>query len=80
MEGDAWAISMENAERILFTQPPCRQKVLNILKTLRDKHLDYPDTATSNYLLKTLVLWECEKHPRSYKYIFTQIGKILGLF
>ena len=61
VEGDAWAMSMENAERVLFTRQNVA-KVLSVLKTLRDRHLDYPGAVTTNYVLRTLVLWECEKH------------------
>ncbi|KAI1725270.1 mab-21 protein domain-containing protein [Ditylenchus destructor] len=61
MEGDAWAMSMTQAENLLLTHLN-RRKVLSILKTLRDRHLDYIDSPISNYIIKTLVLYECEKH------------------
>jgi hypothetical protein len=34
------------------------------LKTLRDRHLDLPGLPINAYHLKTLLLYECEKHPR----------------
>jgi len=61
MEGDAWAMSMTQAEDLLLTHLN-RRKVLSLLKTLRDRHLDYAGSPVSNYILKTLVLYECEKH------------------
>jgi len=60
-EGDAWAMNMENAERVLLAHRNI-SRAFSILKTLRDKHLEFPGTATTNYILRTLVLWECEKH------------------
>lgn len=61
MEGDAWAISMTNAEDHLLRHLN-RRKVFAILKTLRDRHLNFSGTPISNYIMKTLVLYECEKH------------------
>ena len=51
MEGDAWVICMTNAERMLLAHSN-RGKVYSILKTLRDRHLDFPGSAVSNYLIK----------------------------
>uniref|UniRef100_A0A915D353 Uncharacterized protein n=1 Tax=Ditylenchus dipsaci TaxID=166011 RepID=A0A915D353_9BILA len=61
MEGDAWAMSMTQAENLLLGHLN-RRKTLSILKTLRDRHLDYLDSPITNYIIKTLVLYECEKH------------------
>ncbi|CAD5217411.1 unnamed protein product [Bursaphelenchus okinawaensis] len=61
MESDAWAISMVNAEDHLLRHVN-RRMVYAILKTLRDRHLNFAATPVSNYIIKTLVLYECEKH------------------
>ncbi|KFQ77539.1 Protein mab-21-like 2 [Phaethon lepturus] len=42
----------------------CRNKCLSVLKTLRDRHLELPGQPLNNYHMKTLLLYECEKHPR----------------
>jgi len=63
MEGDAWVLSFLEAENRLL-QGGCRKKCLSILKTLRDRHLDLPGVPITAYHLKTLLLYECEKHPR----------------
>ncbi|CAG2112746.1 unnamed protein product [Medioppia subpectinata] len=63
MEGDAWVLSFLEAENRLL-QGGCRKKCLSILKTLRDRHLDLPGLPINAYHLKTLLLYECEKHPR----------------
>ena len=41
MEGDAWIISLHEAEQVLM-RGGARKKVLTILKVLRDRHLDLP--------------------------------------
>lgn len=65
MEGDAWILSFFEAENRLIGPPfGGRKKALSILKTLRDRHLDLPGNPVTSYILKTLVLYECEKHPR----------------
>lgn len=61
MEGDAWAMNLTQAEDLLLSHLN-RRKVFSILKTLRDRHLDYPGSPITNYIMKTLVLFECEKH------------------
>lgn len=61
MEGDAWAMSMTQAENILLSNVN-RRKAYSILKTMRDRHLDYIDSPITNYIIKTLTLYECEKH------------------
>ncbi|KAF7639551.1 Mab-21 domain-containing protein [Meloidogyne graminicola] len=62
MEGDAWMISMTQAENILLENNINRRRVFSILKTLRDRHLDFVGSSVNNYLIKNLVLYECEKH------------------
>ena len=62
-EGDAWVISFTDAENRLL-QGGCRRRCLSILKALRDRHLDLPGSPIGNYHMKTLLLYECEKHPR----------------
>ena len=52
----------------------CRRKVLSILKTLHDNHLDLPGNPITSYILKTLVLYECEKHPREFEWDESAIG------
>ena len=41
MEGDAWIISLHEAEQVLM-RGGARKKVLTIMKVLRDRHLDLP--------------------------------------
>ncbi|KOX76977.1 Protein mab-21 [Melipona quadrifasciata] len=62
MEGDAWALSFIDAENRLL-QGGSRKRCLSILKTLRDRHLDLPGNPVTSYHMKTLLLYECEKHP-----------------
>ena len=74
MEGDAWIISLHEAENLLLVGG-ARKKVLSILKTIRDRHLDLQGNPVSMFVLQTLVLYECEKHPREedweeVRYIF----------
>jgi hypothetical protein len=63
VDGDAWVLSFRSAEQALLTGG-CRRRCLSVLKTLRDRHLDLPGRPVDNYHLTTLVLHECEKHPR----------------
>ena len=72
-EGDAWVISFHQAEMMLLLGG-CRRKCLSILKTLRDKHLDLPGKPIESYHLKTLLLYECEKHPREMEWDETCLG------
>merc|ERR1712193_313575 len=79
MEGDAWVISFSEVENRLLTGG-CRRKVLSILKTLRDGHLELPANPITSYILKTLVLYECEKHPRELEWDESVIGdRITGV-
>lgn len=73
MEGDAWVISFTEVENRLF-YGGCRRKVLSILKTLRDRHLDLPSNPITNYILKSIVLYEFEKHPREVEWDESAIG------
>lgn len=78
MEGDAWAMSMTQAENILLAQQN-RKKALSILKTLRDRHLDYVDSPITNYIIKTLTLFECEKHSNEHEWHDYCIGeRVIG--
>ncbi len=72
-EGDSWIISFSDAEdKLLGTG--VRRKCLSILKTLRDRYLDLPGQPINNYVIKTLVLYECEKHPYDYEWEDIQLG------
>lgn len=81
MEGDAWVLSFTEAENRLLLSCPGRKKTLSILKTLRDRHLDcLPGNPVSAYHLKTLVLFECEKHARESEWEESAIGdRLLGI-
>lgn len=72
-EGDAWVVSFHQAETMLLLGG-CRRKCLSILRTLRDKHLDLPGKPIENYHMKTLLLYECEKHPRELEWDETCLG------
>ncbi|XP_076064589.1 protein mab-21-like [Oratosquilla oratoria] len=79
MEGDAWVLCFSDAEnRLLYGG--CRKRCLSILKALRDRHLDLPGNAVTSYLLKTLVLYECEKHPREAEWDEASLGdRLVGI-
>lgn len=66
-EGDAWVVSFLQAESILLAGG-CRRKCLSILKTIRDRHLDLPGNPVDGYHVKTLLLYECEKHPHEMEW------------
>jgi hypothetical protein len=69
---------MHQAEEILLTHIN-RKKVLSTLKTLRDRHLDYVGTPVTNYIMRTLVLFECEKHPLETEWYDYNLGdRIIG--
>ena len=80
LEGDAWVMSFTDAEnRLLYGG--CRKKCLAILKTLRDRHLDLSGNPVATYVLKTLLLYECEKHPRESEWDEGALGdRLLGIF
>lgn len=59
----------------------CRRRCLSILKTLRDRHLDLPGNPVTSYHMKTLLLYECEKHPREAEWEDNCIAdRINGIF
>ncbi|VDD79585.1 unnamed protein product [Mesocestoides corti] len=63
-EGDAWQLDFYEAEERLLSQGS-RQLCLSVLTTLLERHLVINDTPIlHDYLIKTLLLHECEKHPR----------------
>ncbi|KAA8594127.1 hypothetical protein FQN60_004961 [Etheostoma spectabile] len=62
-ESDAWVLQFAEAENRLILGG-CRKKCLSVLKALRDRHLELPGQPLNNYHMKTLVSYECEKHPR----------------
>ena len=72
-EGDAWVISFHQAENALL-QGGCRRKCFSILKAIRDRHLDIPGQPLTNYHMKTLLMYECEKHPREIEWDETCLG------
>lgn len=45
-----------------------RKRCLSLLKTLRDRHLDLPGNPVTSYHMKTLLLYECEKHPHLHEW------------
>lgn len=80
MEGDAWVMSFTEVESRLLLGG-CRRKCLSILKTLRDRHLELPGNPVTNYHIKTLVLYECEKHPQDAEWDDSCLGdRINGIF
>jgi len=79
MEGDAWIISLHEAENILMVGG-ARKKVLSMMKTIRDRHLDLQGNPVSVYILQTLMLYECEKHPREEEWEDCHVGdRISGI-
>ncbi|XP_014776652.1 protein mab-21-like 2 [Octopus bimaculoides] len=72
-EGDAWVMSFKYAEDRLLCGG-CRRKCLSILKAMRDRHLELPSQPITNYHMKTLLLYECEKHPREVEWDDTCLG------
>jgi hypothetical protein len=81
MEGDAWVLSFFEAEQRLLSQSSGRRRALSILKTLRDRHLEsLPGNPISCYHLKTLLLFECEKHPRQEEWEESVVAdRLLGI-
>ncbi|KAK7071770.1 Protein mab-21 [Halocaridina rubra] len=80
LEGDAWVLSFNDAEnRLLYGAS--RKRCLAILKTLRDRHLDLPGDPVPAYAVKTLMLYECEKHPRDAEWDEAALGdRLVGIF
>lgn len=79
LEGDAWVLSFLDAENRLM-YGGSRRRTLAILKTLRDRHLDLPGDPVPLYVLKTLVMYECEKHPREAEWEEAALGdRLVGI-
>ncbi|CDQ90275.1 unnamed protein product [Oncorhynchus mykiss] len=76
-ESDAWVLQFGEAENRLLLGG-CRKKCLSVLKTLRDRHLELPGTPLNNYHMKTLVSYECEKHPRESDWDENNLGDRLN--
>lgn len=76
-EGDSWVISFAEAEDKLLVGLN-RRKCMSILKTLRDRHLNLPGQPINYYTLKTLILYECEKHPFDYEWEDNMLGDRLN--
>lgn len=76
-EGDSWIISFADAEDKLLGNGN-RRKCLSILKTLRDRCLDLPGQPINNYVMKTVVLYECEKHPNECDWDDHRLGDRLN--
>ena len=74
MEGDAWLLSFSSAEKKLI-QGASRKKCFSILKTLRDRNMDLSQSSVSIYHIKTLLLYECEKHPLDYEWTDQYLGE-----
>jgi hypothetical protein len=72
-EGDSWVISFSDAEDKLLVGGT-RRKCLSILKTLRDRHLELPGQPVTTSVIKSLVLYECEKHPYDYDWEESNLG------
>merc|ERR1711988_1806821 len=64
MEGDAWIISLHEAESSLLVGG-ARRRVLSMLKCIKDRNLDFQGNPVTVHVLQTLVLYECEKHPHA---------------
>ncbi|XP_076315462.1 protein mab-21-like 2 [Tachypleus tridentatus] len=77
VERDAWVLNFREAEDSLLVGG-CRKKCLSILKTMRDRHLDLPGNPVTSYHLKTLLLYECEKHPREIEWDDACLGDRLN--
>merc|ERR1711950_62848 len=79
MEGDAWIISLHEAESSLMVGG-ARRRVLSMLKCIRDGHLDLQGNPVTVHVLQTLVLYECEKHPREEDWEDSHVGdRISGI-
>ena len=97
MEGDAWIISLHEAESSLLVGG-ARKKVLSMLKCIKDRNLDFQVRRRNDksryfyivikmqgnpvtvHVLQTLVLYECEKHPREEDWEDSHIGdRISGI-
>jgi hypothetical protein len=72
---------MNHAEDILLGKHASnRHKAYTILKTLRDRHLNFTGTPITNYIMKTLVLYECEKHVADHEWEDYSLGdRVVGV-
>lgn len=73
-EGDAWVLDFSDGEGVLL-HGSCRKQCLAILKTLFERHLDLPGRPIQPLHMKTLLLYECEKHPREAEWDETSLGE-----
>lgn len=77
MEGDAWMLSFSCAEKKLLSGTN-RKKCYSILKTLRDRNFDGRQGSgscnISTYHMRTLLLYECEKHPHDFEWDEQNLG------
>ena len=79
-EGDAWLLSFNDAEDVLFATGG-RRLCLSMLKTLYDKHLDLAGRPLEYIHLVVLLLYECEKHPRESDWLEDAlVDRINGIF
>ncbi len=76
-ENDSWIISFTDAENKLLSAGS-RHKCLSILKSLIDRHLQLPGNPINNYVIKALVLYECDKHPFDYDWEENKLGDRLN--
>jgi len=73
-------MSFVKAEDVLL-QHGHRKRCYSILKTMRDGHLDFANSPINNYILKTLLMFECEKHANESEWGEIEIGdRIIGQF
>lgn len=79
-ENEAWHISfMEIEDKLL--ERGCRRLCLTILNYLRDTHLNLPGQPLQNYHMKTILLYECEKHPFEHEWGYDCIqDRLKGIF
>ncbi|RDD38638.1 Protein mab-21-like 2 [Trichoplax sp. H2] len=79
-ESEAWCISfMEIEDKLL--ERGCRRLCLTILNYLRDTHLKLPGQPLQNYHMKTILLYECEKHPFEHEWMPDCIqDRLKGIF
>lgn len=73
-EGDAWVLDFSDGEGMLL-RGNCRKQCLAILMTLFERHLDLPGRPIQALHMKTLLLYECEKHPREAEWDETSLGE-----
>ncbi|KAI6219614.1 Mab-21 domain-containing protein [Aphelenchoides fujianensis] len=81
MEGDAWVFSMSHLEKdLLGNHQSNRHKTYSILRTLRDRHLNFPGSPITYSILRMLVLFECEKHVSDHEWQDYNLGdRLIGV-